>query len=62
MEAKREFPEGTLVYHHKAGHYPLYVVMSEDDGKFTLALPWQPEEAAVKEVRDVELEEVFEMI
>lgn len=56
---KTLFPKGTLVYRHEDGHYPVYVVMSHDGGKFSLALPWQPSQAVLREVDPDDLERVF---
>lgn len=58
--SKRFYPEGTLVYHYQDGHCPLYVVVSEHEAKFDLALPWLPTEPVVRGVEAEQIEPVFE--
>lgn len=51
---------GTLVYHYENGHFPIYVVMFEHDGKYDLALPWTPHVTELRNVDARNVEPVFE--
>lgn len=50
----------TLVYHHENGHSPIYVVMSEIEGKYDLALPWEPTVPVLRGVDAQMVEPVFD--
>lgn len=57
---KRVFKRNTLVYHREGDHFPVYVIMSELNGKYALALPWEPEVLVFAGVDSSSLEPVFE--
>lgn len=51
---------GDLVYHYENGHYPIYAVVSEIEGKYDLALPWEPTVSVLLGVDTLAVELVFD--